>query len=144
MNKFRLLIVDDNKADVDFIKEVLNDTGCHYRTFECHDGEDALNFISKKKEYKDYPSVDLILLDLNLPRLHGLDILKEIDKKNIITPVIVYTSSEDIYDINKAYQYNANCYIVKQNDSKDLYNVIKILSAFWMQVAELPDRKDKK
>jgi chemotaxis family two-component system response regulator Rcp1 len=140
MKRLKILIVDDNLADVNLVKEILDMTpDCNYKADVVENGIDAIKFLNRDAPFQDHLTPHLILLDLNLPGVSGYEVLKEMTKKEINIPVIVYTTSDRPEDVRKAYKLHANSYVVKRPDFEDLVKVIKILVQFWLHIAELPE-----
>lgn len=135
----RILIIDDNLADAVLVQDVLEELAPnHYRFDILQNGNDAIKFL-KNDPPKEQP--DLIILDLGLPGKTGHEILQFIVDNNIVTPVLVYTTSDDPGDIEKAYNLNANCYIVKATDLRQLTEIMKTTGLFWSKVVRLPKRR---
>ena len=135
-----ILLIEDNPGDVTLIKEALTEGKTLNKLSVVRDGEAALAFLRKQGEYKNSPRPDLVLLDLNMPRKDGRDVLMDIkidpELKNI--PVIILTSSEAKQDITNAYNMQANCYITKPVNLKQYFNVIKLIEDFWLKTVKLP------
>jgi two-component system response regulator len=140
--KFEVLVIDDDPADVDLIQEALNLVG--NRPFEIildsvEDGEKALAYLHEKRNSKAaHP--DLIILDLNMPRKSGYEVLKEIkgseEFKSI--PVVVLTTSSAQEDVKKSYRLGANSFITKAKDFADFARIVQTIEDFWLKVATLP------
>ena len=107
------------------------------------DGEEAMEFLGRRNAYANAPRPDLILLDLNLPRKDGREVLAELksDPDLRTIPVVVLTTSKDDQDIAQVYQLQANCYIAKPVDFKQFVSVVRAIEHFWLEVATLPGRK---
>lgn len=141
----RILHVEDNPGDVCLIGEVLRESGRCYEIAVTLDGAEALDYLYGRGKYVGAPRPDLILLDLNLPKKGGREVLAEI--KNDATlkhvPVIVFTSSSAPLDISQAYGLHANCYVTKPADLGELFRVIALIEAFWLDAVTLPaSRRD--
>ena len=136
-----ILLVEDSPDDVEITKEALKGTGIRYNLHAPGDGEEAAAFLYKEGHYADAPRPDLILLDLNLPRKDGRELLAEVkandDLKRI--PVIVLSNSENERDIAQAYDLHANCYIVKPLNLNRLVLVAKAIED-WLNVIKLPGK----
>lgn len=106
------------------------------------DGEDALKFLYQEGLYHGAPRPDLILLDLNLPKLDGREVLKRLKADSSLKriPVVVLTTSEAERDVDRVYELQANCYITKPKDLDDFFTVVQLIESFWFSVAELPSR----
>ncbi|MBL0309385.1 MAG: response regulator [Bacteroidetes bacterium] len=139
-NKYHILLVEDNPADIRLTKEALKESSLEITLDVVMDGEAALDFLLKRKGYSDATTPLIILLDLNLPKKNGLEVLKEIkaDESLKEIPVIVLTTSDAKHDITRAYQLYANCYIIKPIDFDEFSKVIQLIEAFWFRAAKLP------
>ncbi|MDI6724576.1 MAG: response regulator [Methanobacterium sp.] len=129
-----VLLVEDNPADVRLIKEVFNGFQIKNDIIDIGDGKEAMDYLYKKGNYKNAKTPSIILLDLNLPKKDGREILKEIknhDELKII-PVIILTTSNDKEDIYNAYKHHANAYLVKPVDFKEFEETISSLEDFWL------------
>ena len=135
-----ILLVEDNPGDVRLTQEVLNDGKVRNNMSVVKDGMDAVSFLKQTGEYADAPRPDIVLLDLNLPKKDGREVLAEIkadsDLKNI--PVVVLTTSGAEQDIVKAYDLHANCYITKPVDLDQFIRVIRSIEDFWLTIVKLP------
>ncbi len=136
-NPIKMLLVEDNPADIRLIREVLKET--NNELFVVKDGVQALNFLNHEVNYSDTPRPDIIILDLNLPRKDGREVLNEIKKNNDLKsiPVIVLTTSNSEDDIIKTYGNYANCYITKPVDFDQFLKVIKSIENFWHNTVRL-------
>jgi chemotaxis family two-component system response regulator Rcp1 len=137
-----ILLVEDNPGDVGLIEEVLKEERISNSVTVAEDGEKALSVLRDEGGRGDGWRPDLILLDLNLPRKSGLELLHEIkgDERLRRIPVIVLTTSMSRQDVTAAYDRHANCYVVKPMDLDQLMRVLKALFAFWLAVVKLPNR----
>lgn len=139
-NAIDILVVEDNLGDARLIKEVLNEHKIFNSLFIVNDGVEAMNFLLKKEKYKNSPKPDLIILDLNLPKKDGREVLAEIkenkDLKSI--PVVIMTISQAESDILKSYNLHANCYITKPIDLDQFIKVVKSIEEFWFSIVKLP------
>ncbi len=137
-----ILLVEDNPGDVRLTQEVLKEGKVHNKLSIVENGVQAISFLKKENEFKDSPTPDLILLDLNLPKKDGrevlLDIKKDPDLKKI--PVVVLTTSQAEEDILKVYDLNANCYVSKPVDLGQFIDVVKSIEDFWLSIVKLPTR----
>jgi len=138
-----LLMVEDNPGDVDLAREALSQArgflleNLHVAT----DGEQAMRFVRQHGEYVDAPRPDLILLDLNLPRKDGREVLAEIKSDPLLCaiPVVVLTSSDSQEDVARSYRLHANCYVKKPGDLDRFLEIVRRIEQFWLSVAQLPD-----
>ena len=139
----KILLVEDNPGDIRLTKEVLKDGKIKNTLEVVTDGEEAIFYLRKTGEYKNTTTPDLILLDLNLPKKDGREVLAEIkaDPMLRLIPVIVLTTSEAEQDILNMYAHHANCYITKPVDFNQFINVIKSIEEFWLSIVKLPKNK---
>ncbi|MDD5224142.1 MAG: response regulator [bacterium] len=137
-----VLLVEDNPGDVRLTIEVLKEAKILNKLSVAKDGVEAMDFLHKKGEFQDAPLPDLVLLDLNLPRKDGREVLAEIksdpDLKRI--PVVILTTSQDEHDILKSYNLHANCYITKPVDLTQFIAVVKAVENFWVSIVKLPPK----
>ncbi|KAF5411239.1 MAG: putative methanogenesis regulatory protein FilR2 [Candidatus Methanogasteraceae archaeon] len=135
-----ILLVEDNPGDVRLTQEVLRDGKMNNNLYVAKDGVDAVTFLRREGAYADSPVPDIILLDLNLPKKDGREVLAEIkadfDLKHI--PVVVLTTSKAEQDIHKAYNLHANCYITKPVDLDQFIQVVRSIEDFWLTIVKLP------
>jgi CheY-like chemotaxis protein len=138
-----ILLVEDNPGDVDLTKEALLDAKVRNRLHVVDDGAKALDFLFQKGIYSEVPRPDIILLDLNLPKKDGRQVLSEIKAEPLLKdiPVVILTTSQADEDILRSYQLHANCYITKPVDFKQFLKVVKSIEEFWLTVVKLPKRK---
>jgi two-component system response regulator len=137
-----VLIVEDNPGDVELAKEALRDTSFPVNLHVAKDGEEAMRFLRREGAQADVPLADLVLLDLNMPKKNGHEVLEEMKKDADLrlVPVIVFTSSSAREDIERAYDRYANCYITKPGDLDELVKVVRAIESFWLNVVRLPRR----
>jgi CheY-like chemotaxis protein len=137
-----ILLVEDNPGDVRLAKEALRDSKVHNNIFVVEDGVEAMDFLRRKGKYKGMPRPDLILLDLNLPRKTGREVLAEVktDESLKRIPVVVLTVSRDEEDILKAYNLHANCYVTKPIDFEQFIKITKTIEDFWLTIVKLPPK----
>ena len=133
-------MVEDNPGDVRLAKEALADSKVKNKIYSVGDGVEALAFLRKQGKYADMPHPDLILLDLNLPKKDGREVLAEIkcDKNLKRIPVVILTVSSAEEDILKTYDLHANCYITKPIDLNQFIKVVKSIEDFWLTIVKLP------
>lgn len=136
-----VLLIEDNPADVRLFRQALLQTATPHRLSILEDGEDALNYLLHRGAHTDAPAPDLIVLDLNLPRRNGLEILKEIraDSNLRRTPVVVLTSSARQSDVNTAYENGANMYLLKRRSLPEIEDLIRFIATIWLETAALPE-----
>jgi two-component system, chemotaxis family, response regulator Rcp1 len=137
-----ILIVEDNKGDARLIKEVLNENKVFTSLYFVKDGVEAMDYLNARGKYKEAPKPDLIILDLNLPRKDGREVLAEIksDDKLKHIPVVIMTISQAEEDILKSYNLHANCYVTKPIDLIQFIKVVKSIENFWFSVVKLPPK----
>jgi chemotaxis family two-component system response regulator Rcp1 len=137
-----ILLIEDNPADIRLTQEALKDNKLAVNLHIVNDGAEAMEFLSKKKKYADAPTPDLILLDLNMPKKDGREVLKEIKRAPALQtiPVIILTTSQSEEDILLTYKYHANCYIRKPLDLIKFIEVIKEIESFWLTIVTLPPK----
>jgi len=135
-----ILLVEDSPTDVLLAKEALEYSKILNRLHVASDGVEAIAFLRRQGAYKDAPRPGLILLDLNLPRKDGREVLSEIknDEQLRTIPVVVLTTSRSEADVLKAYGLHANCYIVKPVDFEKFAEVVRNIEQFWFTVVTLP------
>jgi chemotaxis family two-component system response regulator Rcp1 len=139
-----LLLVEDNPGDVRLTREALKEGQLSVNLSVAVDGVEAVEFLRRTGKFANAPRPDLILLDLNLPRKSGREVLSEIksdpDLKKI--PVLVMTTSTSQQDIARAYSLNANCYIAKPMELQDFIEVVQSIEDFWLTKASLPAKPE--
>lgn len=137
-----ILLVEDNPGDIRLTKETLKDARVYNKISEVRDGIEALNFLHKEGKYANVVLPDLILLDLNLPKKDGREVLAEIktDENLKHIPVVVLTTSKAEEDIFESYNMHANCYIIKPVDLEQFINVAKSIEDFWFSVVKFPKK----
>ena len=135
-----ILLVEDNVGDVRLTIEALKDAKLANRLHVTEDGVKAVEFLQKKGVYANAPTPDLILLDLNLPRKDGREVLADIksDPELQRIPVVVLTTSAVDEDIIRAYELHANCYVTKPVDLNQFMRIVRALDNFWLTVVKLP------
>ncbi len=135
-----ILLVEDSPSDTDLTVEALQAGRISSNLSHVEDGVEAMEFLHRRNPYAGAPRPDLILLDLNLPRKDGREVLAELksDPDLRTIPVVVLTTSHDDRDVVQAYRLQANCYIAKPVDFVQFVNVIRSIEHFWLEVAALP------
>jgi CheY-like chemotaxis protein len=138
--ELEILLVEDNEGDVEMTKLAFRDNAPACRISVAHNGIDALDFLHKREKFADAPTPQLILLDLNMPKMDGkrfLEVVKtEAELKAI--PVIMLTSSQSPSDIRACYERHASCYIVKPFDVDQFTDTVRQVVVFWSGVGQLP------
>jgi len=136
---FDILLVEDNTADVYLSKEAMKESSIPYSLHVASDGKEAMSYLLCEGEYAKAERPDIIILDLNLPKKTGLEVLKEIKGNPHLKhiPVVVMTTSNAEQDIENAYAFHANCYITKPIDFDKFSRVIKSIITYWSTVVTL-------
>ncbi len=137
-----ILLVEDNPGDARLAKEALKECKIDNSVSIVQDGVEAIEFLHKEGKYRDAPRPDLILLDLNLPRKSGREVLSEIKQDENLRriPVVIMTVSRDEEDVLKAYNLHANCYITKPIDFGQFVRITRSIEEFWFTIVKLPPR----
>lgn len=144
MNKARrpveILLVEDSPSDTELTVEAFRESRLNNRLHHVEDGVEALEFLRRQKSFANSPRPDLILLDLNLPRKDGRELLAELktDPDLQTIPVVVLTTSKADQDVLQAYQLQANCYITKPVDFEQFVRIVREIERFWLEVVTLP------
>ncbi|MFN8285910.1 MAG: response regulator [Chitinophagales bacterium] len=138
-NKPRILLVEDNPGDIRLTQEALKESQMEIHLDVVSDGEQAIDFLTRKGKYAEAIRPHIILLDLNLPKKNGIEVLKEVKANDSLKkiPIIVLTTSDADHDITKAYSLHANCYILKPVDFDDFAKVIKLVEIYWFKTVQL-------
>ena len=140
----KILMVEDNPGDARLAEEALKDSKINNSLYHVEDGVEAMRFLRRQAEYSDAPQPDLVLLDLNLPRKDGREVLAERkeDPKLKLVPVVVMTTSEAERDLVKSYDLHANAYVVKPIDLERFIEVVQSIEVFWFTIVKLPPTVD--
>jgi chemotaxis family two-component system response regulator Rcp1 len=135
-----ILLIEDNPGDVELIREALQSGKVLNRISVATDGEAAMAFLNSARGFEDAPRPDLILLDLNLPKKDGLEVLREIKDHPVVSrvPVVILTSSQAARDILKSYDLRANCFISKPVEVDEFLAVVRSTGEFWLTRVKLP------
>lgn len=136
----KILLVEDNEGDIVLTVEALREAKVSNGIHVIKDGEDALRYLRKEGNYKDAGTPDLILLDINLPRIDGIGVLTEIkkDEEMMLIPVVMLTTSDSEKDVLESYHNHANCYITKPVDYQKFIEVVHLIKDFWISIVKLP------
>lgn len=141
----QVLLVEDNPADADLMRETIEMSKLHLDLSVVKDGVEAIQYLSGEGAYANAARPDLILLDLNLPRMNGRQVLASVkgdaDLRGI--PVVVLTSSGAEQDIVQSYNLGANCYVIKPVDLKAFQSIVRQVEDFWFTVVKLPSAKTR-
>jgi chemotaxis family two-component system response regulator Rcp1 len=135
-----VLLIEDSPGDVRLTREALKDAKVHISLNVASDGVEAMAFLERQGKFADAPRPDLILLDLNLPKKDGREVLKDIKESATLAsiPVVILTTSASDADILKSYKLHANCYITKPVDLDGFLKVVQSIDSFWLSVVRLP------
>lgn len=140
-----VLLVEDNPADADLMRETIEASKLRLDLAVVKDGVEAIQYLRSEGPYLKSPRPDLILLDLNMPRMNGRQVLANVksdaDLRGI--PVVVLTSSGAEQDIVQSYNLGANCYVIKPVDLKAFQSIVKQVESFWFTVVKLPGQKER-
>jgi CheY-like chemotaxis protein len=142
MKPIEILLVEDNPGDARLTREALAMSTIRHQLHHARDGEEAMAFLRREPPFANAPQPDLILLDLNLPKTDGREVLAIIknDERLGYIPVIVLTSSNAERDIRQAYELHANCFLTKPTDIGLLFAMFELIERFWLQLVKLPPR----
>ncbi|MCF6335995.1 MAG: response regulator [Spirochaetales bacterium] len=141
INKLKpILLVEDNQNDVELILEALKDYNLANRVITVNDGVEALSYLRNKGEYNDHDFPAVVLLDIKMPRMNGIETLREIKKDKTLKnlPVVMLTSSREEPDLKSCYDLGANAYVVKPVDFREFVSAVKNLGIFWAIINETP------
>jgi two-component system, chemotaxis family, response regulator Rcp1 len=135
-----VLLIEDSPGDVRLTREALKDAKVHIHLSVASDGVEAMAFLERQGEFSNAPRPDLILLDLNLPKKDGREVLKDIKESATLgsIPVVILTMSASEADILKSYRLHANCYITKPVNLDGFLKVVQSIDSFWLSVVKLP------
>ncbi|MDY6864446.1 MAG: response regulator [Halobacteriota archaeon] len=142
LKPIEILLVEDNPGDVRLTQEAFKEGKIKNNLYVAKDGVEAIEFLRHQGEYSDSPRPDLILLDLNMPRKSGKEVLEEVkaDEGLRRIPVVILTTSKAEEDIFRSYDLHANCFITKPVDMDQFIDVVKFIESFWFTVVRLPTR----
>lgn len=137
-----ILLAEDSPGDADLAREALEESKLKNRLYTVVDGQEALDFLYRRGEYQNVPRPDLILLDLNMPRVDGREVLKIVKEDEDLRsiPVVILTTSRAEEDILKTYNLHANCYITKPLDLDKFIEVVAAIENFWISIVALPSK----
>jgi CheY-like chemotaxis protein len=138
-----ILLVEDNPGDHRLTKEALHEGKVYNNLHWVKDGVEALDFLKQRGKYADVPRPDIILLDLNLPKKDGREVLSEIKQDGSLRaiPVVILTTSQAEEDVLRSYDLHANCYVTKPVDLEKFIMVVQSIDRFWLNVVTLPPGK---
>jgi CheY-like chemotaxis protein len=140
MSEIQILLVEDNEGDILLTLEAFKEIKAKNSIAVVKDGEEAIEFLKKQGQYADSVMPNLILLDINMPKLNGMEVLDFIkkDEKLKKIPVVMLTTSSSESDIAACYERSANCFITKPLDFGKFVNVVEAIESFWFTIAQLP------
>lgn len=140
MKRIHILLVEDNEGDIMLIEEALEEGKVFNNVSIAKDGEKAIQFLDKEGDYKESPTPDLIILDINLPRKNGFEVLQYVKESDHLKhiPVIMLTTSSSERDIAKSYDQHANCYITKPVGVEEFLKAVTSIEQFWIELVKLP------
>ena len=144
MKPIHILLVEDNEGDIFLVTEALEEGKIVNKISVTKDGKEAIDFLEKKGKYQNADRPDLILLDINLPKKNGFEVLEHIkSQKNLKQiPVIMLTTSSSEKDISMSYKNHANCFITKPVDVENFLKVVYSIENFWISIVTLPANKN--
>jgi two-component system, chemotaxis family, response regulator Rcp1 len=137
-----ILLVEDSASDVALIEVTLRHSQVPHNLHVVRNGVEAINFLRKSGKYADVARPDIILLDLNLPKKNGREVLAEVkvDPELNTIPIVILTTSSNPEDVLRSYQLHANCYLTKPVDLDQFIHTIEQINSFWLQTVRLPTR----
>lgn len=137
-----ILLIEDNIGDIRLMQEAMKECELNASLSIVQDGEEALNFLFKKGVYQDSPRPSLIILNLNLPKKDGKEVLETIkqDESLKTIPVVILTATNSVREVNEMYNLNANCFVEKAYNLQEQMSLVKNLKYFWLSRASLPTR----
>lgn len=143
INSAKILLVEDNPADQKLTLEALRERAWAGEAFIVEDGVEVLRFLRKEGNYGNAPAPDLILLDLNLPKLDGREVLRQLKGDRVFRriPVVVLSTSDSEEDVGKCYDRHANCFITKPIGIDAYFEAMQAIEAFWLGLVKLPTPK---
>ncbi len=139
---FEILLVEDDVRDIDLTKEVLKDSKFQLNLNVVRDGVEAIAYLRQQGKYTNATQPDLVLLDLNLPRLDGREVLQAIktDSNLKLIPIVVLTTSDLDEDVMQAYDLGANCYVNKPLGLEEFIQLVRLIEDFWFTIVKLPPK----
>jgi CheY-like chemotaxis protein len=136
----QILLVEDSRADAELTIELLRGAKFANQVHVARDGQEALDFLRRQGTFADVPTPDLVLLDINLPRLNGHEVLEQVKSDPVLRliPVIMLSTSRAEDDVRRAYEHHANCFVSKPLDLRSFTEVIHAIETFWLSIVQLP------
>lgn len=140
-----ILLVEDNLGDLRLLEEALVESKLHLNLSVARDGQEALDFLEQQGDFADSPRPDLVLLDWNLPKVKGEQVLKAVKDNDHLKhiPVVVLTSSQAQEDVLRSYDLHANCFITKPIDFDKFSSIVNAIGGFWFSIVRLPPKELK-
>ena len=137
-----ILLIEDNEGDIVLTKKAFEDGKIRNNLNVCRDGQEGLDYLFRRGEFANSVTPDLILLDLNMPKLGGREVLEQIknDERLSSIPVVILTTSEDETDILKSYQLHANSYVKKPVDFFQFVDVVREIQSYWFTIVKIPSK----
>ncbi len=137
-----ILLVEDNEGDIRLTIEAFKEAKIRNQIKVVRDGEEALDYLRKQGKYADAPSPDIILLDINLPKIDGKEVLSTMKNDPVLKtiPVIMLTTSSSESDVQESYENHANCYVIKPVDLNKFMEVIRSIEDYWISIVKLPGK----
>lgn len=136
--RFNILLVDDSEADAKLFELALREVAPRVTLYWVATGDEALEAVQRGDRFKDVLGVDIIVMDLNMPKMGGFQVLEKLKESNTLIPVIVLSSSRSVNDVERAYQMGANSYLVKPMTIEGLHDLVRGISRYWLELAKLP------
>lgn len=140
-----VLLVDDNPADIDLTSEALARSNRRVHVNSVDDGTEAISFLRHEGKYREAPAPDLVVLDLNLPRKTGREVLSDVRADPVLAaiPVVIFSTSQASSDITGSYKLGANCYLRKPGNLADFVAVVQSMAEFWLGTVSLPQKEKR-
>lgn len=136
--RFNILLVDDSEADARLFELALREVAPRVTLYWVATGDEALEAVQGGDRFKDVLGIDIVVLDLNMPKMGGFQVLEKLKASNALVPVIVLSSSRSVNDVERAYQMGANSYLVKPMTIEGLHDLVRGISRYWLELAKLP------
>jgi two-component system, chemotaxis family, response regulator Rcp1 len=138
-----VLLVDDNPGDTDLTSEILHQSKHRFHVTIVNDGQKALEFLRQKRNFATAPRPQLIVLDLRMPRVDGMSVLREIKKDRALSkiPIVIFTASQAAADVTHCYELGANCYLPKPGNLPDFVHSVQSMADLWLNFATLPPKE---
>lgn len=138
-----ILLIDDNPGDTDLTSEILRQSKYRFHVNVADDGQKALEFLRQKRNFTMAPRPQLIVLDLRMPRVDGMSVLREVKKDRTLAniPIVIFTASQAASDVTHCYELGANCYLSKPGNLSDFVHLVQAMANFWLGFASLPQKE---